>query len=609
MEPSGPLAYEVAGAAPLGALEEAEAEFEASTWVVQQWATVLGVASPEEYASAVRLAVESSALALGAWGRLLWLLLRPLINFIILVMPALRRAGFAAAHAAVTQPRTALLVEAAGLVLLVAVWRVVRLVRRGKYFMRASAAIDRRRKWFAAAVRRRSTRLAAALPHLAYAGACVAGSRLVGRLGWRPQLLALMLTAERPLSVGLPAIRTLFALSGGCDEQLAWLRYWVVWAAVQVVFGLLLSVPIVPSLVGSYLLPAVYRWIPAVQLLAKKLPFCWYLWLQLPGCRGVRLAYRAIALPLSRRAARAASLLPSLPAPLKAALTMVLLPVLGYERQAAIGEAMDECAVLCCGAIFLLTPTRIANVGLLLLALGNPMLRTAAAIAAMDDADEARAGDALLSPARGARGERALAPSRQPPASARLACMAQLRYWLSYALLRGALWLLHPLLRWVPLLTHMQLIAVLWLQLPFFRAATRLMAAAYRVVRPSGWYDRAALGDASGADDADAAPGTHAPRPNALYSAALTPKVARPSTASTPTGPRSPRDSRGPSRGPSSPKMPPAPAPASPPMHPASPIHGPSVAPIEGAGGGRPASPKGGGGGDRPEGWAPHDWD
>ena len=36
MEPSGPLAYEVAGAAPLGALGEAEAEYEASTWVVQQ---------------------------------------------------------------------------------------------------------------------------------------------------------------------------------------------------------------------------------------------------------------------------------------------------------------------------------------------------------------------------------------------------------------------------------------------------------------------------------------------------------------------------------------------------------------------------------------------
>ena len=39
-----------------------------------------------------------------------------------------------------------------------------------------------------------------------------------------------------------------------------------------------------------------------------------------------------------------------------------------------------------------------------------------------------------------------------------------------------ALRLLEPALRWVPFATHWQLLAVLWLQLPFFRTVTRLLS-------------------------------------------------------------------------------------------------------------------------------------
>ena len=41
------------------------------------------------------------------------------------------------------------------------------------------------------------------------------------------------------------------------------------------------------------------------------------------------------------------------------------------------------------------------------------------------------------------------------------------RYWLAHAALVAAIGFLAPLLRWLPLTTHLQLLIVLWLQLPY----------------------------------------------------------------------------------------------------------------------------------------------
>ena len=494
----------------------------AATWIVHQWAAALDVASAEEYVAALQNTVESTSLALSAWGRLLWLLLRPVGNFAVLSWPTVRRYSLAAGRIAAAQSWTAILVELALLAAIAATWRLVTFVRRREYVTRLRAAVDRRRKWFVAGVRRRSQRLAAALPHLCYAAACLLVSRLAGRLGFRPQFLALVLTFEPVLAVGYPATRTLLALGAEPPEQRVWLKYWAVWAGAQLGAGLVLAIPFAGSLLHSSMVTGLlHRWLPFLQ----ELPFCCFLWLQLPGCRGVHSAYDALIPPLMRRTRGAAGVLPAVPPAIKGALAMVLLPVLGYERRNAIGEAMGECGVMLVGLIFILTPTPIARVGLLLLALGNPLMRTVDALDA--DAEAARPKPAEAGGAAGAlfrhgqalvRGAGAAEADADSAAAARrTACTKQLRYWLSYTLLRGGLWAFQPLLSWVPFMVHIQLLGVLWLQLPFFRAATRVLAIVLRTLRGGG-------GGAAGGDEAAAAAvaapgsGERTSRPNALYS-------------------------------------------------------------------------------------------
>ena len=45
--------------------------------------------------------------------------------------------------------------------------------------------------------------------------------------------------------------------------------------------------------------------------------------------------------------------------------------------------------------------------------------------------------------------------------------------------------LLQPVLAWVPLVTHIQLLLVLWLQLPIVRATARLLALMLPPIRSS----------------------------------------------------------------------------------------------------------------------------
>ena len=124
------------------------------------------------------------------------------------------------------------------------------------------------------------------------------------------------------------------------------------------------------------------------------------------------------------------------------ALQLVLATLFGNARTAALADLMAEGRILAFGLLFLLTPTPIAAVGLLLLSYAFPLLRSIEA-APRHEAASAVAGGA---------------------ASADAAAPAQLRYWWTYALLCGARNVLEPALRWVPFMTHWQLLAVLWLQ-------------------------------------------------------------------------------------------------------------------------------------------------
>ena len=88
-------------------------------------------------------------------------------------------------------------------------------------------------------------------------------------------------------------------------------------------------------------------------------------------------------------------------------------------------------------------------------------------------------------------------------------------------MLCGALRLLQPALRWVPFVTHMQLLAVLWLQLPIFRSATRVLALLVRTMRALRPRARPAAADEQQPTSA------RAPRANALYSSRLSQRPAR----------------------------------------------------------------------------------
>ena len=75
------------------------------------------------------------------------------------------------------------------------------------------------------------------------------------------------------------------------------------------------------------------------------------------------------------------------------------------------------------------------------------------------------------------------APTRRlvSPQAAKLG--AELRYWLAYCTLRFALRVFTPVLAWLPFVTHIQLLLVLWLQLPFFRGAARILGTVVRLLR------------------------------------------------------------------------------------------------------------------------------
>lgn len=436
------------------------------------------------FTASLQIAVQASVLALGAWGKVFWILWLAASRLAVLAWPTVKSHGMRWLQRAAAQPKEAIALEVMGLVLLVLIWRLLRLFRRRRYLSLARAAVQRRLDAVHASVQRRSRMVAAALPHMFYATCCVLASNIAERLGLRHRYLELLLAAQPVLSTALPAARTLLALSGSPGEQELCLRYWVVWAFAGTVWGLLQAVPFASSLSTRVMSPLLRR-LPVLL----EVPFYAFLWLQVPSRRGLLVAYGALAPELQRRAHTGRTLLPSLPARVTSALELVMATAFGLQTASALAELVHEAATLMFGLIFLLTPTPIAAVGLLLLALGGPMVRS---IDALDSGVETASARGV---GNGAEGRDA-------------ARKGQLRYWLSYAVLCGGLRALQPALRWVPFATHWQLLAVLWLQLPIVRGATRLLG---QLVPP---ILRLRAG-------ASASTTIRTPRANALYSSRL----------------------------------------------------------------------------------------
>lgn len=198
---------------------------------------------------------------------------------------------------------------------------------------------------------------------------------------------------------------------------------------------------------------------------------------------------------------------------------MALAAAIGMDRSSALIDAVCEGRLLLVGMVFLLMPSQIAAFGLPLLALGGPILRSINAIGSIE-ATQARQGSK-------AREEAELHGDSQTTITASTSS-AQLRYWVSYAMLWGAVRALAPVLAWVPFVSHLQLLAVLWLQLPIVRAATRLLAPLVPLLRASR---RKGLSDDSFA--------VRQPRANALYAPGLSRRSGAASGATAATTPPS----------------------------------------------------------------------
>jgi hypothetical protein len=84
--------------------------------------------------------------------------------------------------------------------------------------------------------------------------------------------------------------------------------------------------------------------------------------------------------------------------------------------------------------------------------------------------------------------------------SSQAAATQQLRYWLYHALMWFAVRQLEPLLAWIPFMTHLQLLFVLWLQCNILQWVVRALTLVLAVVRGSRRRGDRASGEG---DDAD----------------------------------------------------------------------------------------------------------
>ena len=185
------------------------------------------------------------------------------------------------------------------LIIMLSIWQLVVVVRRRRYATRAREAFAWRCARLSMGIQTKVRMLSLTLPHLAFAAACTSLTYFLQCAGLRPHSIAFIVSTEPWLSSGLPAMRTLLALSTAAStkQRIACLKYWVIWAAAHLAVGLLLAIPLLSRLLLStlaFILPAHGR--------GHELVFYACIWLQLPGNRGLNAAYALAAPRIQSRA-------------------------------------------------------------------------------------------------------------------------------------------------------------------------------------------------------------------------------------------------------------------------------------------------------------------
>lgn len=190
----------------------------------------LGFAARDEYIDAFVEVARTTRAAAGSWWRLLRLVGAPIARFIVILAPpaydvARSLAGLAAdlAGLAASQSPTMIAAEVGSLLAAILVWRIAAFISSRGFFSRARSRVHRRVGAMRDALSRRYSTaarwlflvyraFAAALPHVAFAAACVLCLRST-------QLLELTVSLLPLVSTALPATRTLLALGGSEGEQ------------------------------------------------------------------------------------------------------------------------------------------------------------------------------------------------------------------------------------------------------------------------------------------------------------------------------------------------------------------------------------------------------
>jgi hypothetical protein len=468
-----------------------------------------GAVTAPELRDALGVALVEAREATVAWLRLARLAFFPMSCGVQKLAYAVRPYARRAAVAFAAQPREVLLVELSVLLLMLLVWRVRIVLRRRRYLARlrqwTSARISRpvatRYMRFKDGVRRRSRVVARAMPHAGFALACFVALRALRALG----LSSLLQAGWSPLSwfllTSLPWVRTLLTLrSDGTGErsvQRDWLRFWVLWSAWHLAAGVLAAIPF-----ASRFVPRVSLDTPTMAPLVA----CAAVWVHLPH-DGLEICYGVVGPAIAFRAQRLSDAVPSLPAGLLDKLAMVLRLLTPSGVYTAIMQAAQEGYLLLGVTICMLTPYPLTGLALIYWSLGYPILKSIEVLEM---------------------------PTAHPDMAthAAYASQVQLCYWLLHCALAALLDQL-PWLLWLPFSTHVRMLIAVWLQLPYFRAATMLMLqltpfgrALLRLTGGSA-SDNARVLTASGAPATPphASPSairhTRSPRANAIYSKRL----------------------------------------------------------------------------------------
>lgn len=459
-------------------------------------AAELGVASAHEYSDAFMRACTATWDAASSWVYLAWLVVLPASRAVrgvtTSVWPHVREGVRLCWATFVAQGRTAIAAELSAVVLVILAILLKRHIARQKYVPRARAAysrlaarVDARYTRFLDGLRKQSQTLAALFPHVAYAA-------LVGiALRFLPSLAHSAAELTWALRVGLPLLASTHALANANRKaEVHWLQYWVVFASATLARALARAIP-----GGASLLALVPH--------GAELELAGYGWLHLPGTRSVEIAYGQLrplygaTAPLRDRAATGWA-----PIGRTLAFATELLPA----RARTLSRAAADSGVLALALLFLPMPARLTHGGCLLFGLGYPAYASAAALweleaqaerarerarrpvatpppasgvgavasALLRSADKLRrrttGGTAGTDPSAGGAAPSGSADSDNASAAiaARTALSARLQYWTVRVALASALSPLAPVLAWVPLVTHAELLGLVWLQMPYF---------------------------------------------------------------------------------------------------------------------------------------------